>query len=226
MYNFASQSTFNNIQMENQSDHLKTLSDIRSMMERSSRFISLSGLSGVFAGIFALIGSIAAYSYLNISFSSSEYYTHAVRESGELNLAFYKFFFIDAILVLGASLACGIILTMRKAKQKGQTIWDATAKRLLINIMIPLATGGIFCLILAYHGAVGLIAPATLIFYGLALINASKYTLDDIRNLGICEIILGLFASVYIGYGLLFWAFGFGILHIIYGTVMYYKYER
>jgi hypothetical protein len=58
------------------------------------------------------------------------------------------------------------------------------------------------------------------------LINASKYTFNDIRYLGFCEIILGLGAAVYVGYGLYFWALGFGILHIIYGAMMYYKYER
>jgi len=212
--------------MDNQTDPLKTLSEIRSIMERSSRFISLSGLSGVFAGIFALLGALAAYVYLNLNITTPGYYEYAHNAGGEPNADFYKFFFTDAVLVLLASLAFGIILTMRKAKLKGQTIWDATAKRLIINLLIPLISGGIFCLILLSHGLIGLVAPATLIFYGLALLNASKYTLDDIRFLGIFEIILGLIASVYIGYGLLFWAFGFGILHIIYGIVMYYKYER
>ena len=115
---------------------------------------------------------------------------------------------------------------MRKAKRKGLPVWDSTAKRLLLNLLIPLATGGLFCLVLLYHRQVGMIAPATLIFYGLALLNASKYTLNDIRYLGILEIIIGLIASVYIGYGLLFWAVGFGVLHIVYGIVMYSKYEK
>lgn len=212
--------------MDEQSKHLKTLTEIRSLMERSSRFISLSGLSGVFAGIFALIGAIAAYNYLNLSLSSQDYYKYATNETGEINIHFYSFFFTDAICVLIASLAIGSILTIRKAKQKGQSVWDATSKRLLFNMLIPLVAGGLFCLVLLYHGLVALIAPATLLFYGLSLLNASKYTLNDIRYLGICEIILGLIASVYLGYGLLFWAVGFGLLHIIYGTVMYYKYEK
>ena len=212
--------------MEKQNEHLETLSEIRSLMERSSRFISLSGLSGVFAGMFALVGAVAAYIHLNISINSPDYYEYALDQYGNTNINFYIFFFSDAICVLVASLAIGSILTIRKAKQKGQPIWDATAKRLLINMLIPLVSGGLFCLVLLYHGLIGLIAPATLIFYGLSLLNASKYTLNDIRYLGISEIILGLIASIYIGYGLLFWAVGFGILHIIYGTVMYYRHER
>ncbi len=214
------------MEMEKSNEPLETLSEIRSLMERSSRFISLSGLSGVFAGIFALMGAIAAYLYLNISISAPEYYQYAVDKSGSINLGFYIFFFTDASCVLFFSLAVGSFLTIRNSKQKSQPIWDVTAKRLLINLMIPLLVGGLFCMAMLYHGMIGLIAPATLIFYGLALFNASKYTLDDIRYLAICEIILGLIGSIYIGYGLLFWAVGFGILHIIYGIIMYNKYEK
>ncbi|HKC67503.1 MAG TPA: hypothetical protein VKG26_04685 [Bacteroidia bacterium] len=212
--------------MNQQNEQLETIQEMRSLMERSSRFISLSGLSGVFAGIFALAGAAAAYYYLKLEISSADYYRAAYTSTGETNVSFYTFFFGNAVCVLVASLIAGSFFTIRKAKQKGQPIWDNTSKRLLINLFIPLAAGGIFCLVLLYHGLIGLIAPATLLFYGLALLNASKYTLHDIRYLGICQIVLGLIASFYIGYGLLFWAIGFGLLHILYGTVMYYKYER
>jgi hypothetical protein len=206
--------------------HLQNLNEIRSLMERSSRFISLSGFSGVFAGIYALIGAAAAYVYLNIDITSARYYDYARTPEGKPNIDFYTFFFTTAILVLVASIATGIFLTTRRAKKQGLPIWDKSAKRLLLNMMIPLATGGIFCLALVTHGLDGMVAPATLIFYGLALINASKYTLSDIRSLGIAEVIIGLTAAFFMGYGLLFWALGFGIMHIIYGTVMYYKYEK
>lgn len=212
--------------MNQEQDQLEAISEIRSLMERSSRFISLSGLSGVFAGIFALIGATAAYIYFNLSITTPRYYDYAINDKGESNINFYLFFLINAACVLIASIGVGSILTIRKAKLAKQAIWDNTAKRLLINLFIPLITGGLFCLILLFHGMVGLVAPVTLLFYGLALINASKYTLNDIRYLGICEIILGLIGSVYIGYGLIFWAVGFGILHIIYGTIMYFKYEK
>lgn len=216
--------------MDKQNEHLENLSEIRSLMERSSRFISLSGLSGVAAGVFAIIGAIAAYFYLDGLSSrvtgERAYYDYAQNATGSTNANFYIFFFTDAIAVLILSLVTGFLLTMRKAKQKGQSIWDATAKRLLINLLIPLITGGLFCLVLLSHNLVGLVAPATLIFYGLALLNASKYTLDDVRYLGIFEITLGLIASVYLGYGLIFWTLGFGLLHIIYGIVMYNKYEK
>lgn len=206
--------------MTEQKEHLQAISDIRSMMERSSRCISLSGLSGVFAGIFALIGAYLAMD--KFESSTQNYRTIGGDELVGLTLYFFEI----AGAVLFASLLVGTLLTIRNSKRKGIKTWDSTAKRLLINLAIPLIAGGLFCLIMLYHGIIGLVAPATLIFYGLALINASKYTFNDIRYLGICEIILGLAASLYIGYGLFFWAFGFGVLHIIYGAVMYFKYER
>jgi hypothetical protein len=211
----------------NETEHLKTLSDIRNLMERSSRFLSLSGLSGIFIGIYALAGAGTAWWYVNSNnFVITSYYSLATTPDGETYRPFLNFFFIDAILVLLVSLVTGFILTRRKAKQQGLKIWDAAAKRLLINLLIPLLTGGFYCLVLLYHHRIGLVAPSMLIFYGLALLNASKYTYNDIRYLGILNIILGLIASLVVGYGLIFWAIGFGFLHIIYGILMYYKYER
>lgn len=206
--------------MEKHSEHLQALTEIRSMMERSSRFISLSGLSGIISGMFALWGAWLAYEKL------MEFQTNYRTLTGDDLNGLMTFLLIDAVVVLVLSFAFGILLTVRNSRKRGIKTWDNTAKRLLINLAIPLASGGVFCGILLYHGIVGLVAPATLIFYGLALLNASKYTFNDIRYLGISEICLGLVASVYIGYGLYFWAFGFGILHILYGSVMYFKYER
>ncbi|MDX5347893.1 MAG: hypothetical protein LPJ89_10535 [Hymenobacteraceae bacterium] len=211
--------------MQTDTDYIKDLTHIRSMMERSSRFISLSGLAGVCAGVFALAGVAAAYWYLDLE-AYPNYYEGATYSSTRYNTDFIAFFVADAVLVLLASLAGAVFFTTRKAKRNGLKIWDKTAMRLVINMAIPLMAGGLFCLALFYQGALGLIVPATLIFYGLALLNGSKYTLNDIRYLGICEIALGVLASFFIGYGLVFWAIGFGVLHIIYGAVMYFKYER
>jgi hypothetical protein len=212
--------------MEQPDDALNTLSEIRTMMERSTRFLSLSGLSGVFAGIFALIGATAAYYYLGLSLTSPGYYQYAQHADGSSNQSFLLFFFTDALLVLFASLAIAILLSQRRAKARGVKIWDPSARRLLVNMFLPLFVGGVFCLVLVYHGFIGLVAPTTLVFYGLALIHASHYTLPEIRYLGITECVIGLLATLWLGYGLLFWALGFGIMHILYGTIMYYKYER
>ncbi len=216
--------------MDKRNEHLEHLSEIRSLMERSSRFISLSGLSGIAAGIFALMGAAAVYIYFDITPFST---IHPHLSYGDVNAAaerwgidYLSFFFLNAALVLICALAAGIFFTTRKAKRKGQKIWDSLTQKLLLNLMIPLVAGGIFCLAMIKYGLFGLVAPATLIFYGLALVNGGKYTLSDIHYLGLCEIGLGLIALFNVGYGLEFWAIGFGILHIIYGAVMYFKYEK
>ena len=206
---------------ENIKTSLETLSEIKHLMERSSKFISLSGLSGVFAGVYALSGAYAAYLYLNSSGLQSNYESH---ETG--SYTGYSFFVVDAVIVLLLAIGTGIFLTTRKARRDGNSIFDPTAKKLLINLCIPLFTGGLFCLALIFQGTLIYISPAMLIFYGLALINASKYTLSDVRVLGIIEVILGITAAFIIGYGLLFWAFGFGVCHIAYGSYMYFKYEK
>ncbi|MEL6637682.1 MAG: hypothetical protein AAFW73_02870 [Bacteroidota bacterium] len=213
--------------MNSQREHLETLNEIRSIMERSTRFISLSGLSGVAAGICALIGAGMAFLYLDASpFQHSQHYYLTAPTVSKWGLNYLQFFFLDAILVLIAALGLGYFFTWRRVKRNRQKMWDQTSLRLTINLLIPLVAGGLFCLLLVYHGWLGLVAPSTLLFYGLALVNGSKYTLDDIRFLGLFEIALGLIAMFYIGYGLEFWAIGFGLLHIVYGIVMYYKYEK
>lgn len=153
-------------------------------------------------------------------------YYIAAKTADKWGLDYITFFLLTGSFVLLGALASGVYFTTRKAKLKGQPIWDALTKRLLISLTIPLVSGGFFCLAMFFQGLVGIIAPATLIFYGLSLVNASKFTLHDIYYLGICEITLGIIAVFNIGFGLEFWAIGFGFLHILYGTIMYLKYER
>lgn len=212
--------------MNEHNQHLETLTEIRSLMERSTRFLSLSGLSGVAAGVIALLGAAMIYIYLGIMPFGGERYLENIT-GNKWGMDYQTFLLLDGALVMIFALLAGFYFTWRKSKKGNYPLFDATAKRLALNLALPLAAGGVFCLIiLLKHKMVGLVAPATLIFYGLTLLNASKYTYDDIRYLGISEIILGLIATWFIGYGLLFWSIGFGILHIIYGLLMYRKYER
>ncbi len=196
------------------------LSHIRSMMERSSRFISLSGLSGVVAGLAAIIG--AAYVYFVLQREGISYF------DGDRNIfkpALVKELVCIGAIILVTAILSGYIFTANKSKKKGLKIWDATTKRLLITFAVPLIAGGFFCLALLYHHLFVFIAPATLIFYGLALVSAERYTLTDVKYLGYFEIILGLVSLFFLGWGLLFWAIGFGVLHIVYGLIMHKKYK-
>ena len=207
--------------MNQQQDQLADLHEIRKIMDRSSRFISLSGLSGVAAGVSALLGAAVVKWYL---VTNNIVYNEIVG----LTLTREDIFFILAVagIVFILALSSATYFTARNAKKNSHRVWDSKTERMLINLFIPLAAGGVFCLVLMYHNLFYLVAPVMLIFYGCALLNASKYTLGDIRYLGILEIIVGLVASFFVGYGLLAWTLGFGVLHIVYGTLVYFKYER
>jgi hypothetical protein len=214
--------------MNTQEQSLGDLQHIKKMMERSSRFVSLSGLSGVSAGLCALIGATVAHPYVfgtkDFIIDTNAAMAQAVAESYTIILNTYIFWIAAATFI--AALISSFFFTYLKSKKDGTPMWGSTSKRLLINVSIPVLVGGLFLFKLLHYGTFGLVAPGCLIFYGLGLINASKYTLDEIRYLGYAQILLGIINLWFVGYGLYFWAAGFGVMHIVYGVYMWMKYER
>lgn len=200
----------------NDKDYLKDISEIKQLMNRSSRFISLSGLSGIMAGIYALIGAALCY-YLVDTYSDGVLY---------IDGWVFRTCMLILFLVAVFSILTGIVLTTRKAKKNGEKIWDNSSKRLLFNFLVPLVVGGIYALIMLGQRRYGQTGALMLIFYGLALVSASKYSIGDIQYLGFIEIILGLIAAYYPGYGFWLWVIGFGVMHIVYGTWMHFKYDK
>lgn len=197
-------------------DYLKDISEIKDLMNRSSRFISLSGLSGILAGIYALIGAAITY-WLVMTYSNGTLY---------LDGWIFRTVLLILIIVAALSILTAIVLTTRKAKKNGERIWDASSRRLILNFLIPLVTGGLYILIILNQQKYGQAGALMLIFYGLALVNASKFSIGDIRYLGYIEIVLGLICAFLPGYGFWLWVIGFGFMHIIYGTMMHFKYDR
>jgi len=223
---FEIQSTF---KMEK--DYLKDISEIKSLMNKSSRFISLSGLSGILAGLYALLGAAYAY-YITLDEMTSSpgevLLGKILDEDGYLlfDSDLFQIIIIDLVLITLLSVATGIFLTWKKAKKQGDKFWGSSSKRLLINFLVPLIAGGAYILIILAKQQYGQIAALMLLFYGLSLLNASKYTLGDIEYLGYTEIILGLICALMPEHGFWFLVIGFGFMHIVYGTLMYFKYEK
>ncbi|MBK8340447.1 MAG: hypothetical protein IPK99_10860 [Flavobacteriales bacterium] len=208
-------------------DQLKELARIRGLMDRSTRFLSLSGLSGVVAGVVALAGATLARYHITQSLApGADVLTYGTGRGYDQADELLLTLIADAALVLVLALLGAFWFTWRRGHRTGQHLWDASARRLMINMLVPLGVGGVFSLALFYYGLPGLVAPATLVFYGLALFSASKYTLDEIRWLGASELVLGVVALFWLDAALLFWALGFGVLHIFYGGLMYLRYER
>jgi hypothetical protein len=213
-------------------EHQQDLHHIKQMMERSSRFISLSGLSGIAAGSCALVGAYFAYDVITASsgnvLKSLDINIYETSRTGNVSIESFmgNRLFVIAIATFIAAFILSSLFTYLRSKKTNTPLWGSTSKRLFVNVMIPMVAGGIYLLKLIENEAYGLIAPGCLIFYGLALVNASKYTLGEVRYLGYFQIALGLVNLWFIGFGLYFWAIGFGVLHIIYGVYMWNKYER
>jgi hypothetical protein len=206
--------------------YLEDIKEIKSLMNKSTRFISLSGMSGVMAGIYALIGSV--FGYLIIFNAKRNHQRDTLDRlfstSWDQNPSLQILVVAAAVLFLAVLTA--FFLTKAKAAKHQQKIWTKQSIRLVINFMIPLSIGALFTLTLLQYNLIGLVAPAMLIFYGLACMNAAQFTLGTVKYLGLSCAILGLINTQFIGYGLYFWAAGFGLCHIIYGAVMYNKYDR
>ena len=208
--------------MKEEKDYIKDISEIRSMMERSSRFLSLSGLSGVMSGIYALAGVLVAYLVFGFN-PDSVTYTITSESDSPANISNVIFV---ALVILALALGTVIYLSRRNAGKRGEKIWSTTTRRLLANMMVPLSAGGILIVILIMNNLAGLAAPVSMIFYGLALFTASKMTFEEVKLMGVIQIILGILAASFIQYSLIIWALGFGVVNIVYGIFMHYKYER
>lgn len=199
----------------------RELAEIKAMMERSTRFLSLSGLSGVLAGIYALIGA-GMVAYWLYGAETSLFEGLEILSTREiLNRTL-----VTATIVLALALVTAYILSQKKSQKSASKFWTASSRRFLSTLFIPVISGGLFSFALLHEGFFHLIPAATLVFYGLGLINASQFTLNEIKNLGYGQLILGLIAAFHPAWGLICWALGFGVLHVIYGSMMYYKYER
>ena len=210
----------------------KTKNDIslvKEMMEKSSKFSSLSGLSIIYTGILALIGGVIIYFDLSFSLSEKEIsYSQLINRNGNPDDLYTKVkllvYIASVILIL--SLLLLYVSAKSKAKKENIDLLTPTFGRTLKSLFIPLFAGGIFSLFLIHHGLYGLVAPATLIFYGLGLINASKHSYDELEKLGYLELLLGITASYFMGTGLIFWMIGFGLGHIFFGLYLYFKYDK
>lgn len=197
------------------------------MMDRGSRFVSLSGWSGIAAGICALAAAwLAGKKFNEYAILGNDYEagSNSARDSNLLH--FDRELLVLALITFLAAFFFAFLFTWLRSRKTGVPVWGFMARKVMIHLAIPMIAGGLLIWRIADFGLYGLIAPACLIFYGLALINASKFTLSEVRYLGYLQLLLGIINLWAIGYGLYFWAAGFGVLHILYGIVMWNKYER
>ena len=212
--------------MEGTEEHLKSIREIRTLMERNARYTSTSGLAGVIAGMTALIGVAALHIAFDIPLLSGDWHARVSRPGGGADTGFIRFLLVDAALMLGAALLAEVLLAARKAKRHALPLWDAAARRFVMELSLPVFAGGVLCLSRITAGDVEMIPSISMTLYGIALVHAGRMALPEVRALGAGMMAGGLAAAFLPGYGLLLWATGFGILHIAYGAVIHFKHDR
>ena len=116
-------------------EHLKQLTDIKEMMEKSSKVLSLSGLAGVFAGIFAILGSLTFY-YISINYFGLNLLKIGDEPLIEIPQNLVNIGLLDAIIIGFLSIGFGLFFTIRKSRKKGYKIWQPTTKYFLLSLFI------------------------------------------------------------------------------------------
>lgn len=206
---FEIQSTF----MDKESA-LKDLYEINSIIDRSKRYTSISGVSIGIAGVFAIIGLFMANGVLKGEFGN---FTTSQREL----VCMYIFG-----LVLVLSLLVMFILSSFKSVKSGEKIWNDKALKCLYSFFYPIATGGILSFLSYQNQQSDVVLSIQLIFYGLACIAGSPFSFKEFKWLGIGCLILGITSVVFPYYNLIFWGIGFGLFNIGYGLYIHFKYEK
>lgn len=196
-------------------DYLEDLAEIRLMMQRSSKFLSLSGWAGIMAGLYAFMGAYMAY--MLYDFRPSDILYQAPNTD--------KLILLSAIILI-ASIGTAMLLSRQRAQKKGETAWNNTSRRMLLAMAVPLLIGGLLLLVLLSYQLAAFLIPVSLVFYGLALFNAGHFTFREVQMLGICQSVLGVLALIFVSYSVLIWALGFGLMNMAYGIYIHLKYER
>ncbi len=201
---------------------LRDIAEIRSIMERSTKFISLSGFAGIGAGLVALLGAWAAWMMFT---ADGVALTHSATAADltpdtRINLI------LLGVVVLVLALAIAWFFSRRIIRKNAEAVNGTVMRHLVLSFAVPIVVGAIMTLLLFYHGPLWPVVPSMLLFYGLGIFSAGSFTFGEVRTLGVIEILLGLTAAVFPEFGLYFWAAGFGAVHIVYGSLFFRKYRQ
>jgi hypothetical protein len=201
---------------------LRDIAEIRSIMERSTKFISLSGFAGIGAGLVALVGAWVAWKLLTADSVTLDYAATSADLQPDTRISLV----ILAGVVLIVALAIAWFFSRRIMRRHAEPVNRTVMRHLVLSFAVPILVGGFMTLLLFLRGPLWTGAPSMLLFYGLGIFSAGSFTFGEVRTLGLIEILLGINAALLPEFGLYFWAAGFGVLHIVYGILFFRKYRQ
>ena len=201
---------------------LRDIAEIRSIMERSTKFLSLSGFAGIGAGVVALAGAWKAWEMFTADGVVLDYSATAADLEPGTRISLV----LLGVAVLVLALAIAWFFSRRIIRQHAEPVNGTVMRHLVLSFALPILVGMIMTLLLFTHGPLWPVVPSMLLFYGLGLFSAGSVTFGEVRTLVVLEILLGLAAALLPEFGLYFWAAGFGVLHIVYGILFFRKYRQ
>jgi hypothetical protein len=186
-----------------------------------SRYRALSGLSWLFSGLVVLAAVAFAWVYLDYSYEGRFDHDQLFGNLEAIPPEYVQVLGTAAVVFLVLAAATMAFFNRRKARRLGLPVWNDAAWKMALAFVVPVVTGAAWGIILVFkYGLFGLVAPLTLLFYGLGLTQASTHTLPALRYLGLAEIGLGLVSCFLTRETLIFWGLGFGVFHVLFGGLM------
>ena len=180
----------------------ENLKFIRDTMEGSSRFTAVPGYGGVLMGVTAVAAACIANQQIYLVDSLTAWLVEAC-------LAF----------------AIGLLAMWQKSKIAGQSLISTPARKFAMSFAPPLLAGVVIVLGLWRSGHYYEMAPVCMVSYGAAVACGGAFSVRVVPIMGWLFIVAGAAAFVIpANYSNLMMAASFGLLHIVFGTVIAKKY--
>ena len=172
---------------------------IRETMERAGSFTAVPGWGGIAMGISAIIAAVLA----------------GKEQDPALWLRVWIIELIVAMLLASATMTL-------KARRARTSLFMGPARRFAMAFAPPVMVGGVLTWALAWREQFELLPAVWLLLYGAGIIAGGMYSVRVVPIMGGLFFMLGLLALFLPGNLLL--ALGFGVLHIVFGSIIAWRY--
>lgn len=187
------------------------LEEIRKLMARAGEYRHLSGWAAIVNGLLVFAGCALSKWGVQVSF---------YRTTDPLKLGLVW----GAVAVLG--LAIDVIFTVALARRRGEPAWSPSARQLVAGLLPGLYAGAVVTVYLAMDEAYDALPGAWMVCYGTALMGASLTAPWAVRYFGLAILLFGGVALTLLrNYAMWSMGLGFGVLHLIFGAYVLWRYR-
>jgi len=181
---------------------MDNLQFIRETMERSAVFTSVPGYGGALMGATAVGAAIIAHSQPLIT-------------------NWLIVWLVEAALAF----SIGFFALWQKSKNSGESLASVPAKKFALAFAPPIVAGIILTALFYYRGFFEFLPCAWLTLYGTAVVTGGAYSVKIVPTVGWIFVALGAVAAFAPARaGNLLMALGFGVLHIVFGSIVARRY--